>query len=386
VAALLLAISVILNSGAEDLAVDLAALGFAAAGVSHVAVALSYHLRRRGSTSRATVLPEWVAALPRPHREDLEATVAGLDRRTELAERLAELAAARATAAVGGVREMTSATVRAEERIRAGMVGDLHDTVVQSLIVAGYLAEDDAVARPVVVEHIQRAEDELRTVVACTRPPDLVHGSLGAALGTLTRALAVRHDLEVEWGWPEHSSVSAGTAAQTRHSPRLRAGDRAAPAVLATARAWNPEQLPVSASAAVCDPGLPCLDELTAVTLYRFAQESLTNVVKHSGVLTAKAFLRLAPTTVTLTVLDHGSGFVGGTAGCGVPPLEIRSGHPGEHVGLTLMQDRVGHLGGQVTVTAAPGAGTTITVVLPRDVGRHPVDAVQLGPSPAGDG
>ncbi len=44
-----------------------------------------------------------------------------------------------------------------------------------------------------------------------------------------------------------------------------------------------------------------------------------------------------------------------------------REGHPGRpyHCGLSGMYERVGLLGGQLTIESAPGAGTCLTAELP---------------------
>ena len=86
-------------------------------------------------------------------------------------------------------------------------------------------------------------------------------------------------------------------------------------------------------------------------TLYRAAQEALTNVRKHAGVDCARVLLDYSGAgVVRLRVEDDGRGF---------------AGRPGGGFGLTGVRERVGHLGGTVDVASAPGRGVTMTVELP---------------------
>jgi signal transduction histidine kinase len=85
--------------------------------------------------------------------------------------------------------------------------------------------------------------------------------------------------------------------------------------------------------------------------LYRAAQEALTNIHKHAGVDCARVLLDYSGEgVVRLRVEDDGRGF---------------DGTPGGGFGLTGVRERVGHLGGTVDVSSAPGRGVTMTVELP---------------------
>ena len=91
------------------------------------------------------------------------------------------------------------------------------------------------------------------------------------------------------------------------------------------------------------------------LALYRAAQEGLTNVRKHAG-HAAHAALSLAygpDGNVRLTVSDDGSGVDEGRA----------NGQAG--FGLLGVRERVGLLGGQVSVRSAPGQGFTLEVLVP---------------------
>ncbi|OLT26692.1 hypothetical protein BJF83_02880 [Nocardiopsis sp. CNR-923] len=88
------------------------------------------------------------------------------------------------------------------------------------------------------------------------------------------------------------------------------------------------------------------------VGLLRATQEALANIRKHAGAGRADVTLSFAPESVELTVTDDGRGFVPGGSG----------GH-----GLNGMRARADALGGLVEVESAPGAGTTVRLVLPLD-------------------
>ena len=91
--------------------------------------------------------------------------------------------------------------------------------------------------------------------------------------------------------------------------------------------------------------------------VYRIAQESLHNIVKHARASTVA--LRLcAPTPQTpvlaLDIHDDGVGF------------DPTGAFPG-HLGLRSMRERAARLGGTLTIDSAPGKGTQIQVRAPYD-------------------
>ena len=99
------------------------------------------------------------------------------------------------------------------------------------------------------------------------------------------------------------------------------------------------------------------LPSAVETTLFRVAQEALTNVAKHSGA--QRACLRLSRTdrTARLEVQDWGRGFV-------VAAVATVAG-PGERVGLVSMRERVALLGGACTIRSHPGDGTIVTAEVP---------------------
>ncbi len=92
-------------------------------------------------------------------------------------------------------------------------------------------------------------------------------------------------------------------------------------------------------------------------TLYRIAQESITNVARHSKAQNASVVLRLGEKSIVLIVEDNGTGF---------DPWEVRQeqGHP-KRLGLYGMEERAALVGGTLTVESKPGMGTTVYVEVP---------------------
>ncbi len=107
------------------------------------------------------------------------------------------------------------------------------------------------------------------------------------------------------------------------------------------------------------------LDDEVAVTLFRIAQEALTNVVRHARAHLVEIGLVTTPTEAVLTVHDDGVG--------------IESGKADSHgsLGLIGMHERAMLVNGRVSITGAPGRGTTVRVAVPlppaaREADAHP--------------
>ena len=98
-------------------------------------------------------------------------------------------------------------------------------------------------------------------------------------------------------------------------------------------------------------PDLPGLTPEVELVLYRVAQESLTNVLRHADARHADVGLRCASDAVVLEVADDGRGF------------DVDSGPAGE--GLRGMRERALFVGGTVTVSSQPGAGTRVRLSVP---------------------
>jgi two-component system sensor histidine kinase UhpB len=97
----------------------------------------------------------------------------------------------------------------------------------------------------------------------------------------------------------------------------------------------------------------PSIPHDIAVCIYRVAQESLRNIVKHSGADRAEVALSVDEDVVTLLVRDDGRGFNVGRA-------PQRGG-----LGLISIAERIRLLSGRFDVTSQPGHGTTVRVQVP---------------------
>jgi signal transduction histidine kinase len=93
------------------------------------------------------------------------------------------------------------------------------------------------------------------------------------------------------------------------------------------------------------------LSETLSVTLFRIAQEALTNVVRHANAHTVEVTLRANSDTVTLIVQDDGRGITRDEA--------ARS----ESLGIIGMHERTTLISGLLSIVG--GDGTTVTVTAP---------------------
>ncbi len=98
-------------------------------------------------------------------------------------------------------------------------------------------------------------------------------------------------------------------------------------------------------------------DALTAEArraLFLIAQESLSNVARHSRASRVEASLVCAANTVQLTIADNGRGFD-----------PTRTKHALGH-GLSNMRDRAQAIGGEVSIVSPPNGGTAVHISVPR--------------------
>jgi signal transduction histidine kinase len=96
------------------------------------------------------------------------------------------------------------------------------------------------------------------------------------------------------------------------------------------------------------------LDAVVETVLFRVAQESLNNVVRHAKTRQAQIHLIFKPQEVTLQVIDDGIGF---------NPAQTFA--PPRGWGLAGIRERVEAIGGKLTIESGSKKGTTIEVVVP---------------------
>lgn len=209
------------------------------------------------------------------------------------------------------VRALLNQVVGAQEDERRRVARELHDDAAQAL--AGLMVKLGAIEGAESVEAARAGAKATRKQVAAAlegvqriarglRPPALDDLGLDEALERLARELAETHGLRVD--------------------------------------------------TAVCLENLR-LPSAVETTLYRIAQETLTNVAKHARARTVSIVLRRAPARVVLIVDDDGQGFNADQI-CST-----------RHLGLQGMRERVALLGGSLLVESAPGSGTRIHVSIP---------------------
>jgi signal transduction histidine kinase/ligand-binding sensor domain-containing protein len=90
------------------------------------------------------------------------------------------------------------------------------------------------------------------------------------------------------------------------------------------------------------------------INLYRIVQESINNIVKHSGATEASVKIERAASSLLVTIGDNGRGFA-------AEPAPANDSRPAGF-GLMGIAERARMLGGKHLIQSAPGAGTTINV------------------------
>ncbi|NTU84223.1 MAG: sensor histidine kinase [Chloroflexales bacterium] len=212
--------------------------------------------------------------------------------------------------------EQTAQLAAVEERNR--LARELHDSVSQELFSLTMLAAaarrtldgrpDLTAARLVEIEEsARRALEETRSLIFALRPAALDGRGLTPALHDLVAALRERQGLSIDL------------------------------------RVTGERRLPLEYEQA----------------LYRIIQEALANVARHSGVRSAVVTLRYESETVALDVRDGGRGF------------DLNAARNPRSIGLQSMAERAEALGGTLELRSSPGAGTTISVVIPISRDSH---------------
>jgi len=88
----------------------------------------------------------------------------------------------------------------------------------------------------------------------------------------------------------------------------------------------------------------------------RIVQESLANIRKHAKAHTVRVLLSCSPAgALRVLVEDDGVGFEDSN----------RIGRPGEHIGLSIMEERAKKFGATLRIDSEPGEGTRVELILP---------------------
>ncbi len=97
------------------------------------------------------------------------------------------------------------------------------------------------------------------------------------------------------------------------------------------------------------------LEPNVEITLYRIAQEALTNVVRHAGASQVRMGLQRCGADLELSIEDDEVGFDTDDVADGV----------NAHIGLASIEERTAQLGGVMEVTTARNQGTRLMVRIP---------------------
>jgi two-component system sensor histidine kinase UhpB len=205
-------------------------------------------------------------------------------------------------------RESARAALAGQERERLRVARELHDEIGQSLTAVTLKAEraaNSGMANPAaelhgIADDIRSSLDDVRRIARELRPEALDDLGLVNALITLCSRVGEQGGVRVE------------------------------------------RQL---------DAGLPSLDPDAELVVYRVAQESLTNVVRHARATRATVSLGGEDGTVVLRVRDDGRGL----------PAELPKGT----AGIGGMRERALLVGGRLTIWSEPGRGTEIRLEVP---------------------
>jgi two-component system sensor histidine kinase UhpB len=203
-------------------------------------------------------------------------------------------------------QESARRVLAAQEAERVGIARDLHDEVGQ--VLTGVLLQLNSIAESAprhradldeARQSVRRALDEVRRISSELRPEMLEHLGLVSALTELATTFARVADVRVDRDF---------------------------------------------ASA------VPELAPEVELAVYRIAQESLTNVVRHAQASRVTITLESGQDSVVLRVVDDGRGF---------------RGDPVEHGGLRSMRERAVLVGGALAIKDAPDGGVEIRLEVP---------------------
>lgn len=212
-------------------------------------------------------------------------------------------------------KELLRRTVTAQEDERARIARELHDQTGQTLTALAYRVAALDTGRALTPEAIgslkeltNQALADLRGLVTDLRPPQLDDLGLVAALHWLADQMRVRLDFDV---------VVKVEGQRQRLSPAVE------------------------------------------TSLFRIAQEALTNAARHAGAGSAMVRLVFARGRVTVEIVDEGVGF----DVAAVQPETHAAGH--EAWGIFGMAERAELVGGRLELHSERGVGTTVRVNVP---------------------
>jgi two-component system, NarL family, sensor kinase len=231
------------------------------------------------------------------------------------------------------LHSLSARILQLQDQERRRIARDLHDITGQELAVvvmslshlANNLDRPDTNTRQSLLDAVQlvrKVEDEVRTLSYVMHPPLLDEFGLGSALNWYVEGFTKRSGIEVQVD---------------------------------------------------CHPHLPRLSTEKETALFRVVQESLTNVLRHSGSHKARIRVFFDSARVTLSVQDEGRGIEREKL------VKMASIAADSGVGIAGMRERLQQLGGSLDIHPRP-RGTEVMAVLPIAEGeRVPADSEGLG-------
>ncbi len=215
------------------------------------------------------------------------------------------------------LQQLSNQILRAQENERGRISRELHDGIGQILtglklnletvahtLGGGDTPECEQLSDAIVLAG--RAIEDLRTISHDLRPSMLDDLGLVPTLGWLCAEAAKRHDIDIK------CNIDIG---ELRIAPD------------------------------------------TESSIYRIVQEGLGNIVKHAQATQATVTLSRLDDGLQLTIVDNGRGFDANE----LPTWQAQR----QCSGILNMKERAGILGGQFTLTSAPGEGTRLTFTIP---------------------
>ncbi|WP_290792402.1 sensor histidine kinase [Flavihumibacter sp. UBA7668] len=198
--------------------------------------------------------------------------------------------------------------VQENERLEIGM--ELHDNITQLLASAKMMLDTAIRQTKTKDEHLEKARDDVFTAIHETRK--LSHSLVVPGLETESLTDAIMRLLD-----------------------RLKADNR----MLVQLKLVSKKKLNT-------------LDASIRLALYRILQEQVNNIVKHAEATQVLVDLKYLTDSIQLTIQDNGVGF----------DPEVFS--PG--IGLSNINRRVSHLGGECRVHSVPGQGCQLNILIPQ--------------------
>lgn len=216
-----------------------------------------------------------------------------------------------------GLESYAAQTIRAQEEERQRIAQELHDDTVQSLILLcrklDAIGQDHMSPSDPQVKQLRESRSyaesiahSVRGFIHGLRPPVLDDLGLIPAIRRLVTDLSSRSPIAGEWT----------VAGRSRRLP-------------------------------------PDME----LTLFRIAQEALSNVERHSGASQVEVALSFARKRTRLTVTDDGVGFS--------VPESLNQLAADNMLGLMGMRERARAFGGELSIESAPSRGTKVVVELP---------------------